>query len=501
MAIWTKKSFIGKTLFGKSICFDKVILRDEIIKDKPDQKNFMYIVCTVPMSNEKVCNLTKVASGNGYDETQQMLWVRCNTIDMGVAKLKVITDYVLGKTTLSQHPMVFKSLMDSITAAANIEDRVEIIKSLYADTCANFAKLTIAKSSEEKKPATATTSSEHMLSDNPWYAGDPFYATNNPGSIALGETENDLYYNRKYEVPIMFPERFSPSPDCKGACLERYRNVNKKERFVPTANFDDIFSAGSAKMPLFVEPAPMKKEYLSSTANISVGDAYTLFKPQDHLGKFEYMSLFSVDAHMDRVEKLTDQELYDVFQTGSAKDTIMLVSPKGKKEYLRASDALTLDKAFKLFEPKSPFAVEALSSAPATMDQMYKLFTPRKEVGIEKMSSSIGVASQVRAAKIFLNEIGKPGSGSGLDSKKDLDIFKPGSINREHMTQGKDPRFMPFNALVHYQIGSDAVDIDRVYGTVAQKRDYPKYTDLIKSGQENFGSFGGDQFYDSLTRH
>jgi hypothetical protein len=43
-----------------------------------------------------------------------------------------------------------------------------------------------------------------------------------------------------------------------------------------------------------------------------------------------------------------------------------------------------------------------------------------------------------------------------------------------------DPRFMPYTALVNYQVGSDTMDIDRVYGTVAQRRTYPKYTDLVK---------------------
>jgi len=48
------------------------------------------------------------------------------------------------------------------------------------------------------------------------------------------------------------------------------------------------------------------------------------------------------------------------------------------------------------------------------------------------------------------------------------------------MIDTPDPRFMPYTALVNYQVGSDVMDIDRVYGTVAQRRVYPKYTDLVK---------------------
>jgi len=44
----------------------------------------------------------------------------------------------------------------------------------------------------------------------------------------------------------------------------------------------------------------------------------------------------------------------------------------------------------------------------------------------------------------------------------------------------KDPRFMPYNSLVHYQVGSAVMDIDRIYGTVSQKIQYPQYVDLVK---------------------
>jgi hypothetical protein len=139
------------------------------------------------------------------------------------------------------------------------------------------------------------------------------------------------------------------------------------------------------------------------------------------------------------------------------------------------------------------------------------------------MNTSLGVGSQVAASRLFLDEVGN-GRGSGQIALHDhddrehmsdstlskmLNIFKPGSIYRENLNESsRDPRFLPYNALVHYQVGSDTVDIDRVYGTVAQKTRYPKYTDMIKYGitsipdksTEDFVSFTGDQFYDSTSR-
>ena len=46
----------------------------------------------------------------------------------------------------------------------------------------------------------------------------------------------------------------------------------------------------------------------------------------------------------------------------------------------------------------------------------------------------------------------------------------------------QDPRFVPFNALVHYDTDSDVNTIDRVYGTVAQKIRYPELVDLFVLG-------------------
>ena len=45
-----------------------------------------------------------------------------------------------------------------------------------------------------------------------------------------------------------------------------------------------------------------------------------------------------------------------------------------------------------------------------------------------------------------------------------------------------DPRFLLGTSDIYTSFGSDVQNITRVYGTVAQKRKYPKYTDLIRHG-------------------
>lgn len=115
----------------------------------------------------------------------------------------------------------------------------------------------------------------------------------------------------------------------------------------------------------------------------------------------------------------------------------------------------------------------------------------------------MGIDAQVAAAKLFLSEVGKAGT--------------PGRENLDESSL--DPRFIPYNTLINYQVGSDTVDIDRVYGTVDQKIRYPEWVHLFTGGyapgttfeasntnydvpasgggSEHFGSYAGDQFYDN----
>lgn len=48
----------------------------------------------------------------------------------------------------------------------------------------------------------------------------------------------------------------------------------------------------------------------------------------------------------------------------------------------------------------------------------------------------------------------------------------------------EDPRFISYNALIHYNVGSQVNTIDRVYGTVSQKTYYPKLKYLYKYGTQ-----------------
>jgi len=502
VAIWTEKSFLNKTLFGNPVCFRKIVLKDESVEDKKGQKSFLYLIVKAPIDSKKICNLNKIVPSSGYDITKKHLGVRCKDIDTGIANLRSLTNYALGSENADQYVSSHDVAVQSIDKTSSVSEKIEITKSLYKDLCANLGKL-MAKNS----------SLENMM-DEPYYAtSDPYYATNQPGNIALGEGEEELYYRR--EKPLIFPDiakrslsrpmapedqmaipppdppqllaSFAtvvrkenlvsqPSPSCKGACLDRFYSVMGSSN-----RSNALFQAGSATPRII-----FKKEYFNISSPLSVSQAYKYFQPKSGV---EHFALLNPDSHVRRLENLTDMQINKLFQLGSIYPTIVLLSPEnGKKEHIVASNQLTLGQAYKLLQPRNPLTrsaamkLEGMSNT-ISLGQAYKLFEPKKDVRIEEMSTGVSIDAQVRSCDLFLKEIRN---------------------KKEHMTS-KDPRFIPYNALVKFQIGSDIVDIDRVYGTVAQKANYPKYTDMLKYGctsvdckkTENFGSFVGDQFYES----
>jgi hypothetical protein len=631
IAVWTERSFINKTLFGQAVCFKKIIVKDESIADNPGQKNFLYIIAKAPMSSTQSCNLSQIVPGSGYDTTQKYVWVRSNNIDMAIAGLGAITDYATNKTMLNQYPTVYTSVIQSINSAASDQDRVDIIKLIYGGVCTNIAKLATSATpvatpapvapTTPVPPVPTTASSERMF-DNPWYGGgdrDPYYSMNQPGNIALGEEEDQMYYRREQEPPLIFPsfhnmkkERMVPSPNCKGACINRYYSIiGNSENFTPStldiSKAYGLFQPGSASAPILDTTASknkkiigIKKEYLKADSPMTLNQAFALFQPKRgveqlitlippnaHMARFENLSdkqlynafqpgsvrenmtLIPPNAHMARFENLSDKQLYNAFQPGSASTNIIsntlsmspkttiAISAKGKKEFISSASPLTLNQAYKLLEPRFPLTkrgalnMEAMTT-PITLGQAFQLFQPKQMTSIERldskspslnnlqqifqgrgsssienmkpatidlnklpqlfqnrglssvehMNTSLGVDSQVRSCQLFLNEVGKQGAPVP-------DKITNGRENLDESS--RNPRFLPFNSLVHYQIGSDTVDIDRVYGTTAQKIKYPQYTDMLKYGcvtadckkngtTEHFDSFAGDEFYDTASR-
>lgn len=476
-ATWTLHDLTKKTLFGSIACFEEVTVRDEAIADDTNVSSFMYITVTIPITNQATLNAISGISGCGYDITKQQLWARSCCMDMTIAFLKVLTDFAVGKITSDAIPTNKKAAIQSIQSATDSSAKVDLVKPMYVAICQN---LTTATSPPPATPAPATT--ERMRFGAPWYGSFlPYYESTNPGNIALGEEWEEKYYD---SVPLYndiermsgVPNKPMP-PSCKGSCLGTFNNITKN------TNTYDIFQSGSASQPLITLPqrpaTPMlvarpavkpptktvmvqspktgKKEYFSFNFSmpLSLQNALKMFKLREGLNPNK---LFSVASHTSRLEALTVGQAYKLFVP---KNTVTVATGNAER---MMNKPITVGQAYMLFAPKKEgFSLLPVKkvAAPSVDNYNFKQLFRSGGSRSERMNNGIGIGPQISAAQTFLREVGN---------------------KRREGLADRDPRFLPYNALVHYQIGSDTVDIDRVYGTVAQKTVYPKYTDMVKYG-------------------
>jgi hypothetical protein len=143
-----------------------------------------------------------------------------------------------------------------------------------------------------------------------------------------------------------------------------------------------------------------------------------------------------------------------------------------KTEYFNPKAPISLAKATKMLQPALPNSELATHlsrfesfNSPLTVMHAAAMFKMKQPVPASKLKQPL------RAKEMFMWFKPKPSVS--------VKLMRSGKTSESYTTSGPDPRFAPYNALVNYQVGSDTVDIDRVYGTAGQRIDYPKFTKLI----------------------
>jgi hypothetical protein len=389
IAVWEGNAIKKKKILGGPSCFEKIIVKDESVADRDGEKNYLYFLVHIPISEEKMCEIMKMIKGCGYDFGKQNLWVRSGSFDEGIVTLKAIVDYLNGNQQMSKTSM--NDLIKSVKAASPTTKYITV-KSNYPDVCNGIAKIIL-----KGNPNVAVPENSENMMDAPWYATmDPYYASSNPGNIALGEMEESLYYRRQQEKPVIFPslndvrdvknvknlrdvditdvianasdDAFSkkehllpnpPSPNCKGACLDRYYTALGNPN---TGGVPDIYTKW-----LNANNKTIKVEYMDSNTPATFALADKVFEPI-------HRPLFNMNAHLARLEMFDNPKPLTLAQT------MRLFEPR---------DPLTVKKALSMVEqmvarPKASSNRFDNSTRPLTMGQMYQIFLPRKEVSIRE---------------------------------------------------------------------------------------------------------------------
>lgn len=199
---WTTRDLSGKTLFGKPVCFDSVILAKD-----PDMIHIRI--------NINIKNVIKNLKGNPYvaysGKSIGTISYSGKVFSQDIIMLRKITDDLLGKPLM-----------------VNVNDiSLDNTKNSYIVLCQNVSIL--SKKRENFVPIME----------------DGGYISNNPLNVALTELTDEKYYNSLDTDKKT--ERFLPikkNPLCVGACEKRFNQmlktldtsehlVSQDPRFVP----------------------------------------------------------------------------------------------------------------------------------------------------------------------------------------------------------------------------------------------------------------------------
>jgi hypothetical protein len=129
-----------------------------------------------------------------------------------------------------------------------------------------------------------------------------------------------------------------------------------------------------------------------------------------------------------------------------------------------------------------------LAQGEYTATNMRELFTPKRERLTDPVKRCICAGCQCNKCVQSLRR-GVKCTGCSCPNCNCHPIKLPIQSAREHFMEtandnsyATDPRFLVGTAELHFNVGSDVNNITRVYGTVDQRRYYPKLTDYINFG-------------------
>jgi hypothetical protein len=126
-----------------------------------------------------------------------------------------------------------------------------------------------------------------------------------------------------------------------------------------------------------------------------------------------------------------------------------------------------------------------LAQGEYTATGMRELFTPRREGLTDSRERCICAGCHcdkcVQSSKRGVKCTGCscPNCNCRLTRARSKEHFM---ANANDNSYAVDPRFLVGTAELHFNVGSDVNDITRVYGTVDQRRYYPKLTDFMNFG-------------------
>lgn len=257
--VWDAVTLGRSKLFGKPVCFEKVMIKDEHVYQDFPKPHWTYLYLTVKFPTAALTLgsasvLHRLYSGLGYDYQRGVVWVRTNNLERGITILLMATDVLLGKVTVAQ--LLKSNAM--LTAMNNIyadpANSMRVAATNYMSLCSNLlaaSKAAISTGQTEEKPVSDV---EPSLTDFGPVTGierfqDPYtgYISNQPDFLAFEQDRDDQFYSvpRPYlgganrssnpayasnQPNYESIEHLTIHPKCKGECANRAIQQFQKDK-------------------------------------------------------------------------------------------------------------------------------------------------------------------------------------------------------------------------------------------------------------------------------
>jgi hypothetical protein len=475
VAIWNKPSVANFLNSGLPCCLARVMIKDEVIPHKcPTPHNdFVYIYIPVILTPSSLANVGKISESVGYDKMRNMLSVRCGSLEQCVIIAKMVIDRLLMHATAEELVKTYVSNLARAADAAFVSKTYTalyqgLLKHYISADKANFSitqgywnslcgperqggLFGLFSSKPTRSIAPDRSSTQALISvmqsslaqkNKEGFAENefavPWYASNNPATVRFGWDREQLPYKIYSDFGSVGPSH-------------TIHNIS--------------LSGGSFGTPLPPDPALKQSNQSKQLGKVGRGNVEWMVEssiPED--------PWYSSNDPLTFGQGAFDSQTY----LPSERDALLAQSEytmTGLREQMASTPSTPSTASRKKIEGFCNCSRRCrCNRVRCTCDRNCRCGTHPRRLPSRflDLPQDIGRSSH----QLYGMESMIGGEKSAVsDASAFDDSYKV-----------TDPRFLVGTAELHYNVDSDTQDITREYGTVAQKKHYPRLTDFLNYG-------------------
>ncbi len=417
--IWTR-SIASKQLFGQGMAFNKIMIKDERVYQTLPKPCYTYLYLFVVIPPLAVQDALACQIHNIYTGS---------TYDFQTGNLWVRTDNL--ERGIAVLRIITDFLYGSVTMA-NLQAGnalLNIFKGLY-------------DANGKAKPATIATHYAKLIVN----LGLLAQVAGQVGKVA----------------PARAPVVSGPSLEHGIPNLTDFETIQQLENtdvYKPVERFDNPYAGYTSNNPLTLA---MEQGW----------DDKFYAVPRPYLGGTNGVKQVAYASQEPNAYSIEHLKIHPNCQGACAKRVVDQFEKDKKREQLRVSPS----GSFAGRATYNMLAVPAAAGLSAFDDSSRGIVNSRdRGFGKERLTVKPNGTFDGRATYNML----KVPAAAGVSGFTERMVSDPLSGN---VGQSVDPRFLVGSANQYYNVGSDVMDITRLYGTVEQNQRFPLYTDVVKYG-------------------